>query len=116
MAELCTEWGDMPMDNQKDCCEYLRRKYGGKRIEGIQNRYVYENPEGKRYAIRIAENEVNLMRRQYYAQYNCQGVYVGIRDEEEGKFYLGCIGIPEAGKTTTVTPETPEMHLEGYLA
>lgn len=56
------------------------------------------------------------MRRQYYAQYNCQEAYVGIRDEEEGKFYLGCIGIPEAGKRTTVTPETPEMHLEGYLA
>ena len=116
MAELCTEWGKVQIKDQKDCCEYLCRKYSGKPIEDIQNRYVYENPEGKRYAIRISGSNVRLLRRQYYAQYNCQGVYVGIRDEEEGKFYLGCIGIPEAGKTTTVTPETPEMHLEGYLA
>ncbi len=104
------------MDNQKDCCKYLCGKYGGEPIEDIQNRYVYENPEGKRYAIRISGSNVRLLRRKYYEKHGCQKVYVGIRDEKKGKFYLGCIDIPEAGEEKKVKCKTPEMHLEGYLA
>lgn len=123
MFRLQTKDGTFPLNDLKDFGEYLVHFHGGKLIKHTERIYIYENPQGIRYAIRIADENVVLERKQYYDKYNCQGVLVGIRKSLENRMkmssgdvglYMGHFDIPAAGQKVTITPTDPRFRPAGY--
>lgn len=123
MPQLHTARGIFPMDSLKDFGEFLVKMKGGRLIRHTEKIYIYENPSGVRYAIRMADENVVLEDKQYYSQYNCQGVWVGIRkssknwaklNKGDAALFMGLLKIPASGQKEVITPADPRMKPEGY--
>ena len=123
MPSLHTAQGIFPMDNLKDYGEYLVHMNGGKLIKHTEKIYIYENHAGTRYAIRMADENVVLEYKQYYAQYNCRGIFVGIRKSAKNMekmkkgdvgLYMGLFELPAVGEKIVVTPTDSRMKPAGY--
>ena len=123
MPNLHTEKGIFPMNNLKDYGEYIVAMKGGKLIQHTEKVYIYENPVGTRYAIRMADENVVLEYKKYYDQYNCQGVFVGIRKSSknmeklkkgDAALFMGLFDIPPMGEKLVITPAHPKMKAAGY--
>lgn len=123
MYRLRTKDGVFPLDNLKEYGEYMVHFYGGRLIKHTEKIYIYENPRGIRYAIRIADENVVLEHKQYYDKYNCQGIYVGIRKSHENRMkmntgdvslYVGLFDIPVATQKIVVTPADSRLKPHGY--
>ena len=123
MYRLHTRDGVFPLDNLKDYGDYLVHFYGGRLIKHTERIYIYENTAGVRYAIRMADENVVLEYKQYYAKYDCRGVYVGIRKSFENRakmssgdvsLYTGLLPIPAMGEKVTITPSDPRLSPTGF--
>lgn len=123
MYRLHTRDGVFPLDNLKDYGDYLVHFYGGRLIKHTERIYIYENTAGVRYAIRMADENVVLEYKQYYAKYDCRGVYVGIRKSFENRakmssgdvsLYTGLLPIPAMGEKVTITPLDPRLSPTGF--
>lgn len=123
MYRLHTSDGIFPLDNLKEFGEYLVHFHGGKLIKHTEKIYIYENPRGMRYALRIADENVVLSHKQYYDTYNCRGIYIGVRKSLENRqkmnsgdvsLYVGLFSIPLVGETLTITPTDPRLQPHGY--
>lgn len=124
MLTLHTAQGVFPMDSLKDYGEYLVKMQGGRLIKHTEKVYIYENQMGTRYAIRMADENVVLEYKQYYAQYNCQGIFVGIRKSAKNRekmkkgdvgLYMGLFSLPASGEKIVITPANPQMKPAGYM-
>ena len=100
------------MDSLEDFGKYLVDKYGGKLIKHTSRIWIYEDKYGKRHALRIADESVTLEPKQYYKDYNCQDVIVGVRRSEDRcakhnsgypALYVGQIDVAAIGKKKIVT-------------
>lgn len=123
MPNLHTEKGIFPMNNLKDYGEYIVAMKGGKLIQHTEKVYIYENPVGIRYAIRMADENVVLEYKKYYDQYNCRGVFVGIRKSSknmeklkkgDAALFMGLFDIPPMGEKIVITPTHSKMKAAGY--
>ena len=123
MYRLHTRDGVFPLDNLKDYGDYLVHFYGGRLIKHTERIYIYENTAGVRDAIRMADENVVLEYKQYYAKYDCRGVYVGIRKSFENRakmssgdvsLYTGLLPIPAMGEKVTITPLDPRLSPTGF--
>ena len=66
------------MDSLEDFGKYIVDKNGGRLIKHTSRIWIYEDKVGKRHALRIADENVTLEPKQYYNDYNCKDVIVGI--------------------------------------
>lgn len=123
MPNLHTEKGIFPINNLKDYGEYIVAMRGGRLIQHTEKIYVYENPVGTRYAIRMADENVVLEYKKYYSEYNCQGVFIGIRKSSKNMekmkkgdpaLFIGLFDIPSIGEKIVITPANPKMKVAGY--
>ena len=123
MYRLRTKDGVFPLNNLKEYGEYMVHFYGGRLIKHTEKIYIYENKNGIRYAIRIADENVVLEYKQYYAKYECQGIYIGVRKSAENRMkmnsgevslYVGLFDIPPVGQKVIVTPTDKRLKAEGF--
>lgn len=123
MYRLRTDDGVFPLNDLKDYGEYLVHFYGGKLIKHTERIYIYENRNGIRYGIRMADENVVLEHKQYYDKYNCQGIYVGIRkslanrqkmNSGDVSLYTGLFNIPLFGQKVVVTPTDSRLKPTGF--
>lgn len=123
MYRLKTKDGVFPLDNLKEYGEYMVHFYGGRLIKHTERIYIYENPVGVRYAIRIADENVVLEHKKYYDEYHCQGIYVGIRkslanrqkmNSGDVSLYVGLFEIPAEGEKVNIVPTDPRLRPHGY--
>lgn len=123
MYRLQTQDGVFPLDSLKDYGEFLVHFHGGRLIKHTEKIYIYEHQNGKRYAIRMADENVVLEYKQYYDKYNCQGICVGIRKSLENRqkmntgdvsLYVGTFSIPPVGQKMVITPTDPRLRPAGY--
>lgn len=123
MYRLHTEDGVFPLNDLKDYGDYMVHFYGGKLIKHTARIYVYEDRRGVRYAIRIADENVVLEHKHYYDQYNCRGIYVGVRKSLANRMkmqsgdislYIGLFPVPAQGEKIVVMPSDPRLKPHGY--
>lgn len=112
-----------PLNNLKEYGEFLVYRYGGKLIKHTERIYIYEDPKGIRYALRIADENVVLEYKQYYEKYNCQGILLGIRkslanrqkmNSGDVSLYTGVFDIPAIGEKVVITPTDPRLVPTGF--